>query len=191
MPHFQINNRWTGATLFEGNFVTMRLFVENAARARANLVGANLAGADLTNANLAGANLARAYLVGANLAGADLTNANLARADLTNANLAGANLAGAYLARANLADATIGNGVRVRVLRKVCSRTDGYQFLLWGCEDGAWRVQAGCRFFALPEAWKHWTRTRDGTPLGEETFDILVMFEHQVERDDAARKEQA
>ena len=185
MIRFDVKSRFTGTVQF-----TAEIDCEEGASVGVKL-GLAVKWALKTRAYLAGANLAGAYLAGANLAGADLAGANLARADLTNANLAGASLAGAYLARANLADATIGNGVRVRVLRKVCSRTDGYQFLLWGCEDGAWRVQAGCRFFALPEAWKHWTRTRDGTPLGEETFDILVMFEHQVERDDAARKEQA
>ena len=41
---------------------------------------------------------------------------------------------------------------------------------------------AGCRWFTLPEAWRHWQATRDSTPLGEETFDILVLFEHHVER---------
>ena len=54
--------------------------------------------------------------------------------------------------------------------------------MLFDCEDGAPRVLAGCRWFTLPEAWRHWQETRDSTPLGEETFDLLVLFEHHVER---------
>ena len=168
MPHFHIKNRWTGATLFEGAFDTMRECAEAAVKTDASLDGANLGGA-----NLYGANLNRANLDGANLAGA---------------NLAGASLYGANLDGANLNRATLRSGIVIRALRKTCTRTDGHEFRLWECKDAPWRITAGCRFFTLPEAWAHWTATRDGTPLGEETFDILVMFEHQAERDDAARR---
>ena len=105
----EIKCRFSGAILFsheaEGN--TMRLTLEAAVSAGANLDGAYLAGANLAGANLAGANLARANLARANLDGAYLDGANLARAYLDGANLARANLAranldGAYLAGANL-----------------------------------------------------------------------------------------
>ena len=64
------------------------------------------------------------------------------------------------------------------------TRADGYEFLLWPTDAG-WRVRAGCRFFTLPEARDHWTRTRAGTPIGDETADILDMFERAVARADA------
>lgn len=101
------------------------------------------------------------------------------RADLSHANLSGANL---Y--RANLSGAIYRGGIKIgaRGLLKTCSRSDGYDFRLWDCGDGNPRVDAGRRWFTLPEAWLHWTRARDATPLGEETFDILVMFEHHIER---------
>jgi hypothetical protein len=75
LPLSQIMCRFSGAVRFEGRFGSLRLCVEAAVSARANLTGAYLAGAylagaDLTGANLAGANLAGAYLTGANLAGA-------------------------------------------------------------------------------------------------------------------------
>ena len=105
----------------------------------------------------------RVYLSGANLSSADLS---------------GANLSGAYLSGAIYRSIRIG----ARGLLKTCSRSDGYDFHLWHCEDGNPRVDAGCRWFTLPEAWLHWTETRDATALGEETFDILVMFEHHIER---------
>ena len=91
----QIKSRFNGSVLFEGKFGSLKLCVEAAVEA-----GANLAGADL-----AGAYLARAYLAGANLAGANLAGAYLADANLAGAYLADANLAGAYLADANLASA--------------------------------------------------------------------------------------
>jgi hypothetical protein len=116
--------------------------------------------------------------------GANLYGANLSGANLSGANLYGANLYGADLSRADLSLANI-YGVKITALRKTCSRSDGYDFWLFQCEDRAWRVMAGCRWFSIEDAWKHWTRTRDGTPLGEETFDILVMFEHHIERVEA------
>ena len=120
MAVFKITCRFTGALRFEGEFGSLKLCVEAAVKAGANLARADLAGAylaraylaraylaraNLARANLAGANLAGADLAGAGLAGAYLARANLARANLARANLARAGLAGAYLARANLARA--------------------------------------------------------------------------------------
>jgi hypothetical protein len=91
----KITDRWNGSTIFEGEFESLALAIEEAVRkrislARANLADANLARADLADADLAGANLAGAYLARAHLAGANLAGADLADADLAGAHLAGA-----------------------------------------------------------------------------------------------------
>jgi hypothetical protein len=109
---FEIERRYSNEILFTAEVGSLKLCVEAAVKARADLAGANLAranlaGADLAGANLAGANLAGANLAGANLADANLAGANLARANLAGANLARANLAGADLAGANLAGANL------------------------------------------------------------------------------------
>ena len=114
-----IKCRFSDSVLFshECESNTIKLTLELAVKARANLysanlAGANLAGADLyganlSDANLYGANLAYANLYSANLAGANLAHANLIDASLIDANLYGANLAGANLAGADLADANL------------------------------------------------------------------------------------
>ena len=101
-----ITCRFSGSMLFshECKNNTMRITVEAAVKAGANMDGAYLARANLAGANLDGANLARAYLAGANMDGANLARANMARANLDGANLAGANLDGAYLAGAKIKD---------------------------------------------------------------------------------------
>jgi len=104
MPKFEIKCRFTAKILFEIETDSMRLAVEAAVNARADLTGADLARANLTGADLTGAYLTDAYLADANLTGADLTGANLTGADLTGAYLARANLTDANLARANLTD---------------------------------------------------------------------------------------
>jgi uncharacterized protein YjbI with pentapeptide repeats len=81
MPLFEIKSYVTGAVLFQLECGSLKICVEAAVSARANL---------------AGANLARAYLAGAYLAGAYLAGANLARAYLAGAYLAGAYLDGKY-----------------------------------------------------------------------------------------------
>ncbi|CAB4169664.1 Pentapeptide repeat [uncultured Caudovirales phage] len=185
----------SGPVLFRTDTAaTMRDAAEQAVAQRGNLSGAYLSHANLSRANLSHANLSGAYLSGAYLSGADLSYANLSGADLSYANLSGAylsgadlsyaNLSGAYLSGANLSRAIYRGGIKIgaRGLLKTCSRSDGYDFHLFDCEDGGPRVDAGCRWFTLPEAWLHWTPARDATPLGEETFDILVMFEHHIER---------
>jgi hypothetical protein len=169
MPTFQIKCRITGAIRFEGEFGSLKLCVEAGVRD-----GASLAGASLTHASLVGASL-----VGASLAGASLTHASLVGASLAGASLVGASLVGAMWRE--------GIKLRGRGIAKEATRSDGYRFMLLDTEaEGRWRVHAGCRFFTMPEAWQHWKATRDNTPLGEETFDILALFEHHAERVGAA-----
>jgi hypothetical protein len=95
----EIKNRWFGTVLFvaevpEGteSGMTMRLALEQAVAAGANLSGADLSGAYLSGANLSGADLSGAYLRDANLSGANLSGANLSGADLSGADLRDANL---------------------------------------------------------------------------------------------------
>jgi hypothetical protein len=128
----------------------------------------------------------RAYLDGANLGGAYLGGANLRDANLLGANLLGANLLGAYLGGANLRDANL-RGAKINndktaigILRRA-TRSDGWEFFLWHCQDGFY-IKAGCRFFDIAEARQHWTATRAGTPLGDESIDILDMFEKAIQR---------
>lgn len=168
---FEIKNRFTGAVQFTAKIdatdetllsVKIGLSVKWAIKTDANLAGAGLVGAYLASANLAGAYLARADLAGADLAGAYLARANLAGANLADANLAGADLAGANLAGADLVDGG--------------QRSDGYRFVGW-IRDGALQIRAGCRNFTITEAREHWTETRGGTPLGDETMCILDHIE--------------
>ena len=123
----------------------------------------------------------RADLRSAYLQGADLQRADLQRADLQGAYLQGAYLQGADLQGAYLQGAKINNGkTAIGVLRRA-TRSDGYEFFLWHCEDGFY-IKAGCRFFTLEEGRKHWKATRAGTPLGDETQDILAMFAKAIKR---------
>jgi hypothetical protein len=105
--HIQIKNRYDESVIFEGEFETLLLSVEEAVRKNANLYDANLYGANLRGANLRGANLYDANLYGANLRGANLCGANLYDANLYGANLRGANLCGANLYDANLRGANL------------------------------------------------------------------------------------
>jgi hypothetical protein len=110
----EIKSRYSGEVLFahEQENNTIRITLELAVKARANLTEANLTeanlyGANLTEANLTEANLYRANLRGANLTEANLYRANLRGADLTEANLRAANLRGANLRGANLTEANL------------------------------------------------------------------------------------
>ena len=141
---------------------------------RANLACADLAGANLARANLAGANLACANLARANLAGADLAGVDLACADLACANLA----------RANLARAKINDKTAIGILRRA-TRSDGYEFFLWHCQEGYF-IKAGCRFLDMEAARQHWTNTRQGTALGDESLDILDFFDAAIKRQGGA-----
>ena len=122
----------------------------------------------------------RANLTGANLTGADLTRARLTDANLTDASLTGADLTGADLTGAYLRGAQIKGQTIISLLRRA-TRSDGYEFFLWHCKEGFF-VKAGCRFMDMKEARKHWTETRGGTALGDETMDILRFFAAAIKR---------
>ena len=167
MRQVQIKPRWNGPVLFTADIpddapsgMEMRVALEKATAAGANLADAYLAGAYLTGANLAGAYLTGAYLAGANLTGANLTGANLAGANLTDAyltdanltdaylagaNLTGANLAGANLTGANLAGAKWRNGI---VINKRPVQVYG---LLWLVTILDAHMQIGCELHSLAE----------------------------------------
>ena len=148
----------------------------------AHLYGANLSGADLSHANLSGADLVYANLGDANLHGAYLYGTNLGGADLSHANLSGANLRDANLGDANLRDADLrgaslgGADLVYANLISGGQRSDGYEF--YGqIKDGELWIKAGCRYFSIDEARRHWNETRKDTTLGDETFLRLNMIE--------------
>jgi uncharacterized protein YjbI with pentapeptide repeats len=143
---FEIKNRFSGKVLFSAGVSSMKLCVEAAVEARANLTGADLAGANLAGANLAGANLAGADLYGANLARADLTGANLAGANLAGANLSGANLAGANLSGANLAGAKGINPAHYTSLKMLLDQPGAIRLYKLVKEDGTGPYNGGIKY---------------------------------------------
>jgi len=112
VPLFQIKNRWNAKVLFELECGSLKLCVEAAVRANANLSAAdlsaaNLSAADLSAANLRAADLSAANLSAANLSAANLRAANLSAANLSDANLRDADLSAADLSAADLSDANL------------------------------------------------------------------------------------
>jgi hypothetical protein len=164
----KIVHRESGKVLWEDSKVESLQF--------ANLYGANLRGANLRGANLRGANLRGADLYGADLRGANLGGANLGGANLGGADLGGADLGGADLRGADLYGADL-YGANIIVGG---TRSDGYQFLLFKEENGELMLRAGCRYFTIADARKHWTNTRNGTQLGNESFCLVWQLEEMA-----------
>lgn len=71
---------------------------------------------------------------------------------------------------------------------KTATRSDAYTFELRDCGAEGYMLQAGCRWFTMTEAHRHWVATRIGTDLGHETFDILQLFNLHIDRLNAAKK---
>jgi hypothetical protein len=87
MKLFEIKNRFSGAVLFSLETENLKLAIETAVKAGADLRGADLRGADLRDTYLRGADLRGADLRGADLRGADLCGADLCGADLCGAKI--------------------------------------------------------------------------------------------------------
>jgi len=188
MKQVQIKNRWNGEVLYTADIpddtpsgMEMRLSLEKATEAGANLADADLARANLAGANLADANLAGAYLAGAYLADADLAGADLARANLAGAYLAGAylaraylagaNLAGAYLADANLAGAKWRDGV---VISKTPIQLYGLHWVVTILDA---HMQIGCELHSLAE----WAAFDDARIVAMDGRDALRFWRDHKE----------
>jgi len=52
-------------------------------------------------------------------------------------------------------------------------RSDRYEFILVPDKNGIDRIIVGCRYFSIEEAIEHWTKTRYGTSLCNETLIII------------------
>jgi len=105
----EIKSQFSDAVLFghDAEENSLKLTLDAAVSAKANLRGADLSGANLRSANLRDASLDGANLRGASLDGASLDGANLRGASLYGANLRGASLDGASLDGASLDGANL------------------------------------------------------------------------------------
>ncbi|MGZ5053409.1 MAG: pentapeptide repeat-containing protein [Methylobacter sp.] len=142
----EIKNRFSGEVIFshEQEENSIKITLEMARNARANLSCANLSCANLDGANLDGASLDGAYL----------SRANLARANLSCAYLAGANLAGANLARANLARANLDGAYLDGATYGVATLAKGLLQLLglsWPVLIFDSHIKIGCQFHSTEE----------------------------------------
>ena len=89
---------------------------------------------------------------------------------LGGADLRGADLRGAYLRGADLRGADLGD----QWIIQGASRSDGYSFFLQKLKDDKEpMVRAGCRYLTLPDARSHWSKTRKGQKLLDETIAII------------------
>ena len=193
MPTIKIVSRYDGAkVLFEcevtdeqkASGIGIRVAMERATQAGADLRGAYLTGANLGGADLIGAYLTGAYLAGANLGGAYLTGAylagaNLGGADLTGAYLTGADLTGAYLGGADLTGAYLTGrtpvGTRpILQIGPIGSRSDYLQAFL--TNDGV-MVRAGCFFGTLDEFRFAVEKTHGDSNHGREYEAAMLMIE--------------
>ena len=105
----EIKSRYTDKVLFshEQENNAIRITLELAIKARADLSKADLSGVDLSKADLSRANLSGVDLSGADLSGADLFKADLSKADLSGVDLSGADLSKADLSGVDLSGADL------------------------------------------------------------------------------------
>ena len=65
-------------------------------------------------------------------------------------------------------------------------RSDGHQFVMGASRS----IHAGCRVMvSLAEAREHWSKTRGGTKLGDETMLILDYLERAANLNSPTRQE--
>jgi len=191
----EIKHRYNDSVLFahECEENSLKITLEMALKASANLYGANLYGADLGGANLYGANLRGADLYGANLRGADLRGANLGGANLRGANLGGANLRGAdlygadlgganlygaNLRGANLADKKLIGDRPFMQLGPVGSRSD---YLLSFITDKGIYLKAGCFSGSIDEFESALDAEHGSNKHGDEYRAALVLIRKHAE----------
>ena len=97
----------------------------------------------------------RADLRYTDLSYADLRHCNLRYADLRHCNLHKADLRGADLRYTDLLGAYLLEAKHFYLLPVQDPRGYSWPHAVQ-CDDGLWRIRAGCRFFTIAEARDHW-----------------------------------
>jgi len=181
----EIKSRFNGSVLFahECEENTLKITLEMALKARADLRGAYLCGADLRDAYLCGADLRDAYLRGANLRGAYLRGAylrgaNLYGADLCGADLYGADLRDADLRGANLHDKKLIGDRSFFQIGPIGSRSD---YLISFITDKGIHINAGCFSGAIKEFEAAVEKTHGSNKHGDEYRAALVLIRKHAE----------
>ena len=176
----EIKHRYNDSILFahdcEEN--SLKITLQMALKASANLYGADLGGANLRGANLYGADLRGADLGGADLGGANLYSANLYGADLGGANLRGANLYGADLYGANLYGKKLIGDRPFLQLGPIGSRSD---YLLSFIIDKGIHLKAGCFSGSIDEFESALDAEHGSNKHGDEYRAALVLIRKHAE----------
>ena len=76
-------------------------------------------------------------------------------------------------------NAWVSGDARVSGMNITAVRSDGYTFTVAPTPEGA-RIIAGCRYFTFDEARLHWTKTRVGTSLGDESLALVDHLERMA-----------
>ena len=76
-------------------------------------------------------------------------------------------------------NARVSGDARVSGMNITAVRSDGYTFTVAPTPEGA-RIIAGCRYFTFDEARLHWTKTRVGTSLGDESLALVDHLERMA-----------
>lgn len=108
MPYITITNIKNGATLYEGDFASVKECIEDAVLNNASLAYADLRYKNLSHANLDDAMLEHADFTGSNLIGANLSEAALNHASFRNCSLESACLSFSSLNSANFIGSRFG-----------------------------------------------------------------------------------
>ena len=146
--------------------------------------GGTLRGGTLRGGIIRGGTILGGTIEGGTILGGTIEGGTILGGTLRGGIIRGGTIWGGTIERGTIWGGTIWGGSVVKVTPPSAGRSDGYMFLVLAQEDGTVRVTAGCHNFTFDEARAHWSATRGGTPLGDETFRILAFLEAQY----AARK---
>jgi hypothetical protein len=76
-------------------------------------------------------------------------------------------------------NAQVSGNARVSGVVLLATRSDGYNFVAVPTPDGP-RIIAGCRYFTFADARVHWSATRGGTQLGDESLALVDFLERMA-----------
>lgn len=77
-------------------------------------------------------------------------------------------------------DAQVSGNAQVYAPIICATRTDGYTFCAAHDQHYIVRIIAGCRYFTPTEARAHWSATRGGTKLGDESLALIDHLERMA-----------
>jgi uncharacterized protein YjbI with pentapeptide repeats len=155
--NYEIKHRFTGAVLFSLECDSLKLCVQAAVKAKADLRDSDLRGSNLRDSDLRGSNLRDSDLSYSDLRGSNLRDSDLRGSDLSYSDLSYSDLRDSDLSYSDLR----GSDLRGSKEAAQLGQPNGWHAWTYLDKEGKQRVRVGCQDKTIADGRLYWADKED------------------------------